>query len=36
MCNFVCETMSHAKNVMLLYWSVIHYQMTLKWHSGCD
>ena len=21
---------------MLLHWSVIHYQMTFKWHSGCD
>ena len=31
MCNFVCGTMSYAK---LLYWSVIHYQMTFERYSG--
>ena len=32
MCYFFCGAMSHAK--MLLHWSVIHYQMTFKRHSG--
>ena len=31
--NFVRETMSHAKSS--LHWSVIHYQMTFEWHTGC-
>ena len=33
MCDFVCGTTSHAK--MLLHWSVIHYQISIEWHSGC-
>ena len=32
-CNFVCGTMACAK--MSLLWSVIHYQMTFEWNSGC-
>ena len=30
--RFVCGTISHAK--LWLQWSVLHYQMTLEWHSG--
>ena len=36
MCDFVSmrlHCISHSK--MLLHWSVIHYQMTFEWHSGC-
>ena len=31
--DFVCGTMSHAK--LLLHWSILHYQVTFEWHSGC-
>ena len=32
-CVILYVTMAHAK--MQLHWSVMHYQMTFEWHSGC-